>query len=98
DNPGISDPVAASGRCGRAVDCLYTHLQRFRLLAETRSSPEKRSGKTRLVEVLERLARRPFFVSGISAAALLRVIEKHHPAMLLDELDTLMKGDVEMAE
>ena len=61
-------------------------------------SPEKRSGKTRLVEVLVRIARRPFFVSGISAAALLRVIEQHAPAMLLDEIDTLMKGDVEMAE
>jgi Protein of unknown function (DUF3631) len=61
-------------------------------------SPEKRSGKTRLVEVLERLARRPLFVSGISAAALLRVIEQHAPAMLLDEIDTLMKGDAEMAE
>jgi hypothetical protein len=61
-------------------------------------SPEKRSGKTRLVEVLERLVSRPFFVSGISAAALLRVIEQHTPAMLLDEIDTMMKGDAEMAE
>jgi putative DNA primase/helicase len=61
-------------------------------------SAEKRSGKTRLVEVLERLTRRPFFVSGISAAALLRVIEQHVPTMLLDEVDAQMKGDREMAE
>lgn len=61
-------------------------------------SPEKRSGKTRLVEVLERLARRPFLVSGISAAGLLRMIEQHAPAMLLDEIDTMMKGDPELAE
>jgi putative DNA primase/helicase len=62
------------------------------------SSPEKRSGKTRLVEVAERLTRRPLFVSGISPAALLRVIEQHAPAMLIDEIDTLMRGDAEMAE
>ena len=62
------------------------------------SSPEKRSGKTRLVEVAERLTRRPLFVSGISPAALLRIIEQAAPAMLIDEIDTSMKGDVEMAE
>jgi putative DNA primase/helicase len=61
-------------------------------------SAEKRSGKTRLVEVLERLTRRPFFVSGISAAALLRMIEQHAPTMLIDEIDAQMKGDREMAE
>jgi putative DNA primase/helicase len=62
------------------------------------NSPEKRSGKTRLVEVAERLVRRPLFVSGISPAALLRVIEHHAPSMLIDEIDALMKGDAEMAE
>jgi hypothetical protein len=62
------------------------------------SSPEKRSGKTRLVEVCDRVTRRPFFTSGISAAALLRVIERHAPTMLLDEIDAMMKGDAEMAE
>jgi hypothetical protein len=62
------------------------------------SSPEKRSGKTRLVEVAERIARRPLFVSGTSPAALLRIIEQYAPAMLIDEIDTLMNGDAEMAE
>jgi putative DNA primase/helicase len=61
-------------------------------------SAEKRSGKTRLAEVLERLARRPFLVSGITAAALLRLIEQHRPSVLLDEIDSLMKADREMAE
>jgi hypothetical protein len=60
-------------------------------------SAEKRSGKTRLVEVIERLVR-PFFVSGITAAALLRVIEQHAPTVLLDEVDALMKSDAEMGE
>jgi putative DNA primase/helicase len=62
------------------------------------SSAEKRSGKTRLVEVLDRVVCKPLFVSGISGAALLRVIEAQAPTMLLDEIDTLMKGDTEMRE
>jgi hypothetical protein len=61
-------------------------------------SPLKRSGKTRLIEVLERVVRRPFLISGIPAAALLRVIEQYAPAVLLDEIDALMKGNAEMAE
>ncbi len=61
-------------------------------------SAEKRSGKTRVVEVMDRIVRRPLFISGITAAALLRVIEQHAPAMLLDEIDTLMNGDAEMRE
>ena len=62
------------------------------------TSPEKRSGKTRLAEALERLVRRPLFVSGINPAALLRVIAQRAPSMLIDEFDALMKGDAHMAE
>jgi hypothetical protein len=62
------------------------------------SSAEKRSGKTRLVEVLDRIVPKPLFVSGITGAALLRVIDKHAPCMLLDEIDTMMKGDAELRE
>jgi hypothetical protein len=62
------------------------------------TSAEKRSGKTRLVEVLERTVGKPLFVSGITAAALLRVIEQRTPCMLLDEIDTMMKGDAELRD
>jgi len=61
-------------------------------------SAEKRSGKTRLVEVLDRIVSKPLFVSGITGAALLRVIDQHVPCMLLDEIDTMMKGDPELRE
>src|SRR5262249_36593637 len=37
-------------------------------------------------------------VSGITPAALLRIIEMHHPTLLLDEMDAAMKQDREMAE
>jgi putative DNA primase/helicase len=48
--------------------------------------------------VLERTVSKPLFVSGITAAALLRVIEQRAPCMLLDEIDTMMTGDAELRE
>jgi len=61
-------------------------------------SAERRSGKTRFIGILRRVVRRPLGMSGINAAALLRLIEMHAPTVLLDELDTLFKGDRELAE
>jgi hypothetical protein len=60
-------------------------------------SPQKRSGKTRLAEVIQRLVPRPLLVSGIKPAALLRIIEMKAPTLLIDEIDTAMKNR-EMAE
>jgi hypothetical protein len=61
-------------------------------------SVQKRSGKTRMTEVLDRIVARPLFTSGIKPAALLRIIEMQAPTLLLDEMDTAMKQDREMAE
>jgi hypothetical protein len=61
-------------------------------------SAQKRSGKTRLVGLLERLVAKPISVSGITAAALLRIIEMHAPTLLLDEMDAAMKQSRELAE
>ncbi len=61
-------------------------------------SAQKRSGKTRLAEVLERIVARPLLISGIRPSALLRLIEQHAPTVLLDEVDALMKQSPEMAE
>src|SRR5262245_3507577 len=61
-------------------------------------SAQKRSGKTRLAQVMERLVARPLLVSGIRPAALLRIIEMRSPTLLLDEMDAAMKQDREMAE
>ena len=52
-------------------------------------SPEKRSGKTRLVEVLSYLVYRELIASGMSVAVFYRLIEmKGHPTILMDEFDT----------
>ena len=57
-----------------------------------------RSGKTKLVEVLERLVPRPLFVSGITVSFLERAIEAHRPTLLIDEYDALTSGDPALAE
>ena len=61
-------------------------------------SPTMRSGKTKLIETLERLVPRPLFLSGITAAFLERVIETHRPTILIDEYDALTSADPALAE
>jgi hypothetical protein len=57
------------------------------------TSPVRECGKTTLLELLLYLAHRAKFTSGITAAALYRHIERYIPTMLLDELDTRLRGD-----
>ena len=93
--------VLAAGQANAAaLWIVFTHAHDAfdtspRLVAK---SPQKRSGKTTLFRVLSRLVARPRFLSGITSAALLRVIELHGPTLLIDELDALMAGDKEMAQ
>jgi hypothetical protein len=53
------------------------------------TSAEKRSGKTRLLEVLTLLVAEPLPTANISDAALFRVIEEKHPTLLFDEVDAI---------
>jgi hypothetical protein len=79
---------------------VFTHAHDFFVFAPLLVilSPTKRCGKTRLQEVLARLAPRPQTMSGVSAAALARLIEEHRPAILIDEFDAVAKSSGEMAE
>jgi hypothetical protein len=56
------------------------------------TSPEKRSGKTRLLEVLELLVREGLPTANISDAALFRSIKEVTPTLLLDEVDAVFKS------
>jgi hypothetical protein len=56
------------------------------------TSALKRSGKSRLREVLERLVRQPLSASNISDAALFRAVAKLTPTLLLDEADAVFKA------
>lgn len=61
-------------------------------------SATKRSGKTRLLEVLEPLVAKPWFTGRTSAAALVRKVDAERPTLLLDESDAAFGGEKEYAE
>src|SRR5207245_793378 len=56
-------------------------------------SPEKRCGKTTLLSLLAELANRAVASSNISPPAFFRVIEDLSPTLLIDEMDTFLKGN-----
>lgn len=55
-------------------------------------SPEKASGKTRLMEVIELLVYAPLRVSSTTSAALFRSLGKGPRTLLIDEIDTVFGG------
>ncbi|MGB9591834.1 MAG: DUF3631 domain-containing protein, partial [Candidatus Kryptoniota bacterium] len=59
-------------------------------------SPEKRCGKTLLQSILSCLVYRPIPTSNITGAAIYRVIEQWRPTLILDEVDTFVKGNEEL--
>ncbi len=61
-------------------------------------SAEKRSGKTRLLEVAAPLVAKAWFTARVSAAVLARKIDAEAPTLLLDESDAAFKADKEYAE
>jgi hypothetical protein len=61
-------------------------------------SAEKRSGKTRLLEVLSLLAAGSWLTGRVTAAVLVRKVAEEAPALLLDESDAAFKGEREYAE
>jgi putative DNA primase/helicase len=60
------------------------------------TAPEKRCGKTQLLDLIGRLSMRPLVASNISSAAVFRVIEAHRPTLLIDEADAFMKENEEL--
>jgi hypothetical protein len=60
------------------------------------TSPEKRCGKTTLLELLMSLCQRPFMSANISVAALFRFVEACRPTLLIDEADTFLKDNPEL--
>lgn len=57
------------------------------------TAPEKRCGKSQLLDLIGKLASRPLVASGISPAAIYRVIEAYSPTLLIDEADTFLKDN-----
>jgi Protein of unknown function (DUF3631) len=61
-------------------------------------SAEKRSGKTRLLEVLSTVAAKQWFTGRVTAAVLVRKVADLEPTLLLDESDAAFKGEKEYSE
>jgi hypothetical protein len=62
------------------------------------TAPERRSGKTRLLEVSELVVARPWLTGRVSAAALVRKVDRVRPTLLLDESDAAFNSEKEYAE
>lgn len=59
-------------------------------------SPEKRCGKTTLLDVLHGVVYKPLPASNISTAAVFRAIDFYRPTVVIDEADTFIKQNPEM--
>ena len=55
-------------------------------------SPQKRCGKSTLMEVLDALTSNSLMASNVSPAVIYRIIEGYQPTLLLDEADTWLIG------
>lgn len=62
------------------------------------TSPQKRSGKSRLEEVLELVCRSPLRAASITEAALFQAVEAMKPTLLIDEVDAIFTSRSERAE
>jgi phage/plasmid primase-like uncharacterized protein len=60
------------------------------------SSPAKRCGKTSVLKILKRLVNKPLMMANISTAALFRSVDYCKPTLLVDEVDTFLKFNVEI--
>ena len=60
------------------------------------SSPEKRCGKTTLLETIQAMCFRGLAAANISAASLYRGLEAWSPTLLIDEADTFLQGNDEL--
>jgi hypothetical protein len=92
----LPDDVAFAVACWVAAAHLHGCWDRFPHLSI--NSPEKRCGKTTLLEVLTTIVPSPLFTSNISPAALFRMIAKEHNTLLFDEAQSLLRRGSESSE
>lgn len=59
-------------------------------------SPTKRCGKSRALELIRALASKAISADNLSAAAAYRIVEKYHPTLIADEVDTYFAKNDEL--
>src|SRR5215831_13683426 len=84
----VLSPAAADAE---ALWCLHTYVHDVAVVSPnlSLSSPEKRCGKTRNLQILGCLVRRPLYTSNVTVASLTRAIDHYGPTLLIDEADTI---------
>jgi len=96
----IRDHVVMSdvARDTAALWVLHTYLPDRSLVSPrlTIASPEKRCGKTTMLDVLARLALKSLPTANVTAAAIFRVVEAYRPTLLIDEADTFLRDNDEL--
>jgi len=77
-----------------AFTWLIDHVQVASLAIIT--APEKRCGKSQLLNLIGKVCCRPLVASNISPAAVFRVIEAYNPTLLIDEADSFFRENEEL--
>lgn len=60
------------------------------------TSPAMRCGKSRVLELLRLLCRRPLLAANVSAAVIFRAVEEARPTLLIDEADSFLAENEEL--
>lgn len=88
--PGAADAIALWVAHTYCYD-LSEHTPRLHL-----TSPERRCGKTLLLDLVSTLVPRPLQSESLSVAALFRVVEDKSPTLLLDECDAWLRDNEDL--
>ena len=90
----------AHQRDATALWTMFAHAHDFRDFAPLliAKSAVKRSGKSRLAEIMERLTPRPLYIAGLTVTFIERAIDDHRPTLIIDEADRIRKGDQALAQ
>ena len=83
-----------------AITLWIVHTYLYRLVRITPyliiTSPQKRCGKSTLMEILRLLSSSPEPMQNVTIAAVFRLIEKCSPTLLIDEADTFLAANGEI--
>ena len=85
-----ADTLALWALASHCYDC-FTIFPRAGI-----TSPDAECGKTTVLDILNHLVARPLRSDNITVAPAFRLVEQHHPTLLVDELDTFLKDNGEL--
>lgn len=72
-------------------------INNFRIFPKlAANSPQKRCGKTTFLEFLASVCPKALMTSNLSGPVIFRIIDKHQPTLIIDELDTFMDKNDEL--